>query len=117
MTNIDQVRESIEAVVNYNWQDEEQDFLAQDEEDREDHIFVHLKRLSEFLGTPAEVREWTADKAIERAMTSTQPDLGMTSKEEAEYCARLVEQSGREDKEALMAHDRFHYVAVYGNAW
>jgi hypothetical protein len=41
----------------------------------------------------------------------------MTSKEEAEYCARLVEQSGREDKEALMAHDRFHYVAVYGNAW
>jgi hypothetical protein len=42
-----QIRKSLRAVVSYLYDDEEQDYQEQDHP--ADHIFVHVKRLREFL--------------------------------------------------------------------
>lgn len=48
---LDELRESIIAVVEYNWQDEARDYEDQEENGREAHIFNHLRRLDEFVSS------------------------------------------------------------------
>lgn len=48
ITNLEQLRNSIQAVVEYNYHDEKRDF-DQNPESRVGHIFQHLRALDEWL--------------------------------------------------------------------
>jgi hypothetical protein len=63
------------------------------------------------------IREgWTADKIIQRALTSDQSDLGL-SFDEASIGMDLIIKSGREDDQALEAYDLLHTRANHRRAF
>ena len=48
------LREALYSVVTYLWADEEADFIAQDEEGRENHIFHELRIIQQYLSDTEE---------------------------------------------------------------
>jgi hypothetical protein len=61
-------------------------------------------------------RAWTADAIIQRALTNERPDLGISDRE-ASLGMDLIIASGREDDDALTAHDLLHERATFGRAF
>ena len=50
------IKQDIEEILNYLWESEETHFEETDEEERENHIFLTLKRVREWLDKPTQIQ-------------------------------------------------------------